>query len=72
MNFDTRSARSCALPPKCPRFDNDEIICNISEQTALPLTEMTSDGEKDDSNDDASILRRDDDASCLAAMPTIA
>ena len=33
---------------------------------------MTSDGENDDSNDDASILSRDDDASCLAAMPTTA
>ena len=29
---------------------------------------MTSDGEKDVSNDDASVLRRDDDASCLAAI----
>ena len=32
---------------------------------------MTSDGENEDSNDDASVLRRDDDASCLAAMLTI-
>ena len=29
---------------------------------------MTSEGENDDSKDDANVLRRDDDASCLAAM----
>ena len=33
---------------------------------------MTSDGENDDSNEDASVLRRVDDASCLAAMSTSA
>ena len=29
---------------------------------------MTSNGENDDSNDDASVLRRDGDASCLVAI----
>ena len=72
MKTDTRSASSCALPAKYPRLDNEETICNALEQTALPVTEVTSDGENEDSNDDASVLRRDEDASCLAAMSTIA
>ena len=72
MKTDTRSASSCALPAKYPRLDSEETICNALEQTALPVTEVTSDGEKEDSNDDASVLRRDEDASCLAAMSTIA
>ena len=72
VKTDTRSASSCALPAKYPRFDSEETICNAAAQTALPLTEMTSDGEKDDCNDDANVLKRDDDASCLAAMSTIA
>ena len=72
MKTDTRSATSCAFPAKYPRFDSDETICNISAQTALPLAEMISDGENDDSSDDASVLRRDDEPSCLAAMSTSA
>ena len=72
MKTDTRSANSCALPAKYPKLDSDDTICNASAQTALPLAEMISGGKNDDSNDDATVLRRDDDASCLAAMPTIA
>ena len=72
VKTDTRSANSCALPAKYPRLDNEETICNALEQTALPVTEVTSNGENEDSNDDASVLRRDEDASCLAAMSTIA
>ena len=72
MKTDTRSASSCALPAKYPRLDSDATICNASAQTALPLTEMTSDGENDDSNEDASVLTRNDDPSCLAAMSTSA
>ena len=68
MKTDTRSASSCAFPAKYPKLDSDETICNASAQTTLHLAEMTSDGEKDVSNDDASVLRRDDDASCLAAI----
>ena len=72
MKTDTRSASSCALPAKYPRLDSEETICNAAAQTALPLAEMISGGKNDDSNDDANVLRRDDDASCLAAMSTIA
>ena len=72
MKTDTRSASSCALPVKNPRFDSEDTFCSTSAQTALPLAEMTSDGENDDSNEDASVLRRNDDLSCLAAMSTSA
>ena len=41
-------------------------------QAAVLFTEMTSEGEKDDSKDDASVLRRDGDPSCLAAIETTA
>ena len=68
MKTDTSLASSCAFPPKCPKLDSDDTICNASAQTTLHLAEMTSDGEKDDSNDDASVLRRDEDASCLTAI----
>ena len=39
---------------------------------ALPLSETTSEGEKDDNSDDASVVRREDDPSCLAAAVTSA
>ena len=72
VKTDTRSASSCAFPAKCPRFDSDDTICSALEQTALLPAKITSDGENDDSNDDASVLRRDDDASCFAAISTSA
>ena len=68
MKTDTSLASNGAFPPKCPSLDNDETLCNASAQTALLLAEITSEELNDDSNDDANVLRRDDDLSCFAAI----
>ena len=67
---DMSSASSCALsifPTTYPFFDRAAITPKAVAHTVLPLTEITSDGENDDSNEDTSVCRREDDPSCLAA-----
>ena len=41
-------------------------------QAVIPLTEVTSAGEKDNSSDAVKVPRRDSDGSCLEAAVTIA
>ena len=70
-----RSTSSWALsvdPIRCPLLDSEDTFSNAVTQFAIPLSLMTSEGEKDNNSDDASVLRSDDDPSCLAATVTSA